>query len=306
MPAISTNFGDLLDPRFQKAFNGWLDELPDRIGDFYSKPSASSAPTPSDYRVTQINGFGDVPEFVGTVNYQETSQGYDSTISYKEYASGFQVERKLYDDALYSIMDRKPTALADAYMRTRQRHAAQLFTNGFSVDTTWLSGGDGVALCSDSHTTNSGASTSAGFDNKITAALSAVALTAARIQMRGFRGPNAERITVMPSDLLVPVNLYDVAYEITESQGKPDTANNNANVHYGKYKTSDWEYLTDTNDWFLMDGSMRKQVVTWVDRLPYEFAMAEDMDTIVAKWRLYARYGAGWSDWRWILGSQVS
>ena len=306
MPAISTNFADLLDPRFQKAFNGWLTELPNRLGDFYAMPSATAAPTPADYRVTQINGFTDVPEFTGTVSYQETSQGYDSTITYKEYATGFQIERKLFDDGLYSIMDGKPTALADAYFRTRQKHGAQLFNNAFSTDTTWLSGGDGVALCSDSHTTTSGASTTTGFDNKMTAALSAVALTAARIQMRGFRGPNAERISVMPGELLVPVNLYDIAYEITESQGKPDTANNNANVHYGKYQCSDWEYLSDTNDWFLMDARMRKQVVTWIDRIPYEFAMVEDIDTIVAKWRLYARYGAGWSDWRWILGSQVS
>lgn len=305
-PAISTNFPDLLDPRFAKAFDDWLKPLPDRIGEFYSKPSAGSSPTPADYRVTQINGFTDVPEFTGSVSYQETSQGYDSTITYKEYASGFQIARKLFDDALYSIMDAKPKALADAFMRTRQSHAAQLFNNAFSLDTTWLSGGDGVSLCNDSHTTTSGASTAAGFDNLITAALSAVSLTAARIQMRGFRGPNAERISVMPSKLVVPVDLYDIAYEITESQGKPDTANNNANVHYGKYTCTDWEYLTDTNNWFLLDDSMRSQVVTWIDRIPYEFAMVEDLDTIVGKWRLYARYGAGWSDWRWVLGSQVS
>jgi hypothetical protein len=306
MAAISTNFSDLLDPRFQKLFNGWLTELPDRLGDFYTKPSATSAPTRADFRVSQLNGFSNVPEFTGSVSFQETSQGYDSTVTYKEYATGFQVERKLFDDDLYAIMDGKPTALADAYYRTRQAHGAQLFNNAFSNDTTWLSGGDGVSLCNDSHTTTSGASTVSGFDNKITAGLSATALTAARILMRGFRGPNAERISVMPDELLVPVNLYDVAYEITESEGKPDTANNNANVHYGKYKCSDWEYLTDTNDWFLMDARMRKQVTYWIDRIPYEFAMVEDIDTITAKWRLYARYGAGWSDWRWVLGSQVA
>ena len=306
MPAISTNFADLLDPRFAKIFDEGYKELPDRIGEFYSKPSAGGAPTTADYRVSEINGFGDIPEFTGTVGYQDTSQGYDSTITYKEYASGFSIQRKLYDDAMYSVMDGKPQSLSTSLQRTRQGHAAQLFNNAFSVDTTWLSGGDGVSLCSNSHTTTSGASTTSGFDNLITAALSAVALTAARIQMRGFRGPNAERISVMPSKLLVPVDLYDVAYEITESQGKPDTGNNNANVHYGKYTVDDWEYMNDVNNWFLMDDRMRAQEVMWIDRTPYEFAMVEDMDTITAKWRLYCRYGAGWRTWRWILGSQVS
>jgi hypothetical protein len=306
MTAISTNFPDLLDPRFQKVFNGWLKELPDRIGDFYTRPSASSAPTPADFRMSEINGFSDIPEFTGTVQYQDTSQGYDSTITYKEYASGFQIERKLFDDALYSIMDAKPKALADALHRTRQKHAAQLFNNAASVDTTWLNHTEGVALVSNNHTTTSGASTATGFDNLITAALSAVSLTAARIQMRGFRGPDAERISVMPGELLIPPELYDVGYEITGSQGKPDTANNNANVHFGKYDVSDWEYLTDTNNWFLMDASMRKQSVFWIDKVGEEFGKVEDFDTFVGKWRLYARYGAGWQTWRWILGGIVS
>ena len=307
MPAVSTAWPDLLDPRFAKVYNNQYKQLPDRIGDFYQTPSAGGAPTPADYRMSEVNGFGDIPEFTGTVTYQDTSQGYSSTITYKEYASGFQIERKLFDDALYAIMDGKPQGLAIAYQRTRQKHAAQLFNNAFSVDTTWLSHDEGVALCSNSHTTTqSNASTATGFDNLMTAALSAVSLTAARIQMRGFRGPNGERMTVMPSDLLAPVDLYDTAYEITESQGKPDTANNNANVHYGKYAVSDWEYLTSTRNWFLMDGTMRKQFVNWVDRTLMEFAMVEDIDTLVGKWRLYARYGAGFQTWRWILGSQVA
>ena len=40
--------------------------------------------------------------------------------------------------------------------------------------------------------------------------------------------------------------------------------------------------------------------------LPAEFAMVEDFDTLVGKWRLYSRYGHGHNDWRWVLGAQVS
>ena len=63
-------------------------------------------------------------------------------------------------------------AMATALQRTRQRHAAQLFVNAFAVDGTWNNYTEGVALCSNSHTTRSGASTTAGFDNLVTTALS--------------------------------------------------------------------------------------------------------------------------------------
>jgi hypothetical protein len=305
-PAVSTNFGDLLDPRFQKIFNERYKQLPDMLNRFFSMKSGADAPTKADFRTSQVGTLGDIPEFTGTVVYDDSAQGYDSTITPKEYASGYQIERKLYDDDLYGVMDQKPKALATAFQRTRQKHGAQLFNNAFSLDGTWNNHTEGVALCSDSHTTTSGAATTNGFDNLSTAALSAVALAANRIQMINFRGDRAERISVVPSMILIPPDLYEQAYEIVESAGKLDTPNNNANVHEGRYTVVEWIYLDDVNNWFLIDETAMKDALVWVDRVQQEFAMVEDFDTFVAKWRLYARYGHGHNDWRWILGNQVS
>ena len=307
VPSVSSAFADLLDPRFKKIFNDRYDQLPDRLSDFFDMVSGSDAPTKDTYRLSQVGAFGDVPEFTGSVTYDDVNQGYDSTLTPKEYASGFQIERKLFDDDLYGIMDAKPRGLATALQRTRQKHGASIFNNSFSIDNTWLNNTEGVALCSDSHTTTAqGVSTTTGFDNRITAALSAVSVAAARIQMRGFRGDRAERISVMPDRLIYPVNLYQVAYEIIESEGQPDSANNNKNVHKGGYEGVDWEYLSDTNDWWMADSSMMKESLKFVDRVKAEFGMVEDFDTLIGKWRLYARYSLGWNDWRWVLGSQVS
>ncbi len=303
-PSISTNFGDLLDPRFQKVFNDRYDQLPDMLGQFFTM--VGDSPTKADYRTTQMGTLGDVPEFTGTIPYDDSAQGYDGTITPKEYASGYQIERKLYDDDQYGVMDAKPKTLATAYQRTRQKHGAQLFNNAFSNDTTWNSYTEAVALCSDSHTTTSGASTAQGFDNLVTTALTAVGLASARVQMINFRGDRAERISVVPGKILIPPDLYEIAFEITESAGKVDSANNNANVHKGRYDVVEWIYLTDTNNWFLIDDTMMKDSLFWFDRVQKEFAMVEDFDTLVAKWRLYARYGHGHNDWRWVLGAQVS
>lgn len=301
-PHTIGNFGDLIDPRIKKIFYNTYKELPDMIPTVYKVESSST----NYEKTSSVGSLPDFTQFTGTVTYQNMAQGYDVTATHVPFANGIQIERELFDDDQHSIMDRRPEALAKSAHRTRQKHAARLYNNAFSVDTFFYNNSEGVALCSDSHTTNSGASTASGFDNLTTAALSAVAVAAARIQMRNFRGDVGEKITIIPSKLVIPVDLYEIAYEITESEGKVDTANNNKNVHKGKYEVMDWEYLTDTNNWFMEDGGQRKMNLTWYDRIALEFAMAEELDTMVAKWRAYCRYSWMWSDWRWILGGSVS
>ena len=109
----------------------------------------------------------------------------------------------------------------------------------------------------------------------------------------------------MPSLLLVPIDLEPAAWEIVNSQGKPDTATNNASYNYG-FKMVSWEYLTDTNNWAVIDQDQMKSFLFWHDRIAQEFAMVEDFDSLIGKWRLYTRYSAGHTDWRWILGGSVS
>jgi len=304
VPHISTQFGDLLDPRFQKIFYEQYDQLPDMVDDLYAKVSHNGR---ADMRWSSVGAFGDWSEFTGTVGYDSVNQGYDTTTTYLEFVSGCQVERKLFDDDQFNIMDKRPQGLAIAANRTRQKHAARLLNNMSSVDSYFYVNSEGVALVSDSHTTNApGVSTTIGFDNKVTAALSATALSAARIQGQKFRDDRGNLLAVNFDELWIPIDLYDQAWEITNSSGKPGTANNDKNVHEGKYKIKAWNYLTDTNDWSLHDSTMRKMSLHWVDRVGMEFKMAEDIDTLVAKWRGYMRYSMAWTDWRFIVGATVS
>lgn len=305
-PAISTQFGDLLDPRFARIF----DETKDReqIGDMIPTLFGSGDDNGrADVRSSSVGAFGDFTEFTGTVDYDERSQGYDTIQTHVEFTSGFQVERKLYDDDQYAIMDQKPAGLAMSATRTRQKHAARPFNNAFSVDSMFYNNTEGLAWCSNSHTTTAaGVDTSAGFDNLVTTALSAVAVAAARIQFVGFRDDRGNFTMSKPDTLLLPPDLYDVGFEIVKSRGKPDSAENNANVHEGAYKLLEWIYLTDSNNWFMLDMGMMKRFLIWIDRVGLEFAFAEDLDTMVAKWRAYMRYSHRRDDWRFGLGAQVS
>lgn len=305
-PAISGSFGDLLDPRFQRMFNERFREIPDMLPMFFSRPEGG-APTTDTMRWSQVGAFGDWVQFTGTVNYDGIAQGYDTIATHVEFTNGFQVERKLFDDDLFHIMDQRPKGLATAVARTRQKHGARLFNMAFSVDTMFAVNTEGVPLCSDSHTTTAtGVSTASGFDNKITASLSATAVAAARIQFRNFVDDRGNRMTFTPDTLVYSVDNYEIAEEIIQSDGKVDTDLNNINVHKGKYKGVDWEYLTDSNNWFMLDSTQRKDSVFWVDRVTPEFAYVEDFDSLVAKWRGYGRWSWAWLDWRFILGAEVA
>lgn len=302
VPHVAASFADLVDRRVTKLFYDEYDQLPSRLSDLYSMESSSD-----QYEVMSgIGALQNFAQFTGSVSYQSQSQSYDTRATHLQFASGIQIERELYDDDRHGIWERRPVQLAQAANRTRETHGARLFNLAFSVDTLFYNNTEAVALCANAHTTTSGASTASGFDNLVTSAFSATALAAARIQMVNFRDDQANRFSIVPNEVWIPPDLYDVAYEVTESMGKPGVATNERNIHFGKYQVYEWNYLTDTNNWFLCDSGMKKRFALWWDRVPLEFAFAEEIDTIIAKWRSYMRYSLAWGDWRWILGAQVT
>lgn len=303
-PATSEQFGDLLDPRFQRIFNDKYNQLPDFIPLMYNNVGTNGR---NNMTWSEVGAFADFSEFSGQVSYDSPVQGFDTTSTPIEFTSGFQVERKLFDDDQYNIMDGKPSGLSKAASRTRQKHGARIWNNAFSVDSFFYNQSEGVAMCANAHGTNAqNVDTSVGFDNLNTSALAATAVATNRIQMVKFRDDRGNRMSVMPDELLIPNDLYEVAFEIVSSMGKVDVATNNRNVHEGQYKIIEWNYLTDTNNWFMMDGAQRDESVFWTNRVGLEFAFQEDFDTLIAKWRAYMRYSNAWVDWRYILGNQVS
>jgi hypothetical protein len=303
VPHTSANFTDILDPRFEAIWNDEYNQHEDMISTLYDTVSHNGR---NNMTFSSISTIGDFEQFAGTVQYQDQFQGYDSTMTFLPWVNGFQIDRQLWDDDQYQIWDDSPRALAASAFRTRQRHAARMLNNAFSVDTLFYQNSEGVPLCSNSHTTTTGASTATGFDNLITGELSATSVATARIQMVQFKGTQAETIQVKPDELWYPPDLYEQAYEIINSAGKLDGAQNNPNVHQGRYTGREWNFLSDSNNWFMCDSTYRRLMLKWCDRIPLEYGFIEDFDTFTAKYRAYMRYGMIWRDWRFILGAQVS
>jgi len=192
-----------------------------------------------------IGGMGDLEEFDGTIPYGDFDQQYRVSYSHREWVKGIKVERKLVDDDLYSIINKRPAQLALVAKRTREKHGAQIFNNAFS--TSIFAGGDTKALCDTGHT-RVGTTTTVG--NEGTTALSSTAVEATRLLMRAFTDETDNLLTARGDTLLVPPSLEETAWEIVTSAGKLATANNDPNFNKGRYKIIVWDYLTDSNNWF--------------------------------------------------------
>lgn len=273
-------------------------QLPGLVADqLYGKETSKKA---VEYDLG-IGGMGDMEEFDGTIPYGDFHMQYRVSYTHKEWVKGIKIERKLVDDDLYNVINKRPQQLALVSRRTREKHGASVFNNAFN--TTTFAGGDGLALCANAHTQVGTATTQ---DNSGTTALSATAVEATRILMIRYLDETDNLINVMPDTILVPPNLEETAWQIVKTDREVDSANNTMNFNMGKYKVIVWNYLTDTNNWFMIDSKYCKLFLKWFDRIPQEFNKDKDFDTYISKWSTYGRYSYGFSDWKWIYGHEVA
>lgn len=260
-----------------------------------------------------IGNFGLVPEYnsataegnPGAIAYDSFADLYEQTFTHKEYALGTAVERKLLDDDQRGLIRRKAQNLGFAFGRTRATHASSVFNNAFS--SSYL-GSDSKALCADDHPVNKVSSST--FDNKGTTALSYEAVVATLIAGQDLNDDRGNPMQSIYDVLYVPTALQATAFEIVNAIGKPGTADNDANaltaIANGLSVVVD-PYLTDANNWFMIDSAMAPMHLLWFNRVQPEFALDPSSDfNLVARYRGYMRYSFGWDDARWIYGHEVT
>lgn len=257
-----------------------------------------------------VGTFGLVPEYNSAtaeasgsaIEYDSFSPLYEATFTHKEYAKGVEIERKLWDDNRTGQIKRKAQSLGHAFGTTRAYHASSILNNAFAT----VTGFDSVYLCSASHPTNSVDSTA--ISNLGTTALSYAAVVATLLAGANL---NDDRGYPMPSiyDILyVPTALESTAYEIINAIQKPGAADYNGNFVGSKgLQVVVDPYLTETNDWFMIDSNLARQHCLWFNRVMPEITMDPSSDyNLVARYRGYMRYSFGWDDFRWIYGHNVT
>jgi len=302
-PITAKTHPDSLNPVYKKLTYEGFNRTPDLVSLLFGTETSDR----NQELFATITGMGDFTEHQGTIDYDGPDQGYTVTATHKEFSKGLMIGRTILDDDQHGQIVKMFKLFGDSAFQTRQKDAAQPFNSAFTVDSEFFSHEEGVPLVSNSHTTpRAGVSTTNGFDNLYTAALSGTAVSAARYNMRLFKQFNGEPIDEIPGTLIVPAELEDKAFEIVKTRTGLDTADGNYNPQQSRYDVISSVRLTDSNNWFAVNKSMMKENLIWMDRIPFETDRMEHFDSFSFKARGYMRYSYYWLLWQWIVGHQVS
>lgn len=300
MALLRANADDLLHVGLDEVlFSKWKEKKPIYQSIYDVRPS-----TKKHEKTTGFSGFSSLVEKEeGTdLTVDDPIQGYDTTFTHKSYGLYARITKEMNDDDLYSVIKRLPSAMADAAGRTKETFAAWVFNNGFAQTvTTYMSGGDAKYLFTTDHPLTGGGT----YQNELTTAadLSVTSLEEALYTMRLTTGDRSELLVLEPKTLLVPPHLERLAYELTKSSGRPDTANRADNwLATQGLQTVVWPYLTDTDAWFLLTDKSQHTLV-WYDRQDLETDSDRDFKSKDFLYSVFCRWSCGWEDWRGVFGS---
>lgn len=296
---ISDAWAYAIDPAIREHFNLGFGRRPQLGPVLFNVQS-------SDNAYEEIFGSGalgvdawDNYENAGVPSEADFNQWYKATFTHREYPLIVGIERKLYADAQFANIFNIAEKIGDSAALKREVDASSVFNNAF---TSAFAGPDGVELCDAAHPASAhDASTTQ--SNILALALTETNLATARRTMMAFKDDKNNLLSVTPDLLIVPPELEDTALKLVRSQLEPGTANNAINPNAGRFRVLPWHYLTDSDAWFLVDSNRMRQSLRWFDREPVQIKPMVEDKTLRARWIGYMRYSYGWTDWRWVLGS---
>lgn len=247
---------------------------------------------------TGLTGFGQFSQKAegSKVDYDTVLQAYDKRFTHLTFAKGYQITMEAMDDDLDGAITNAAPALARAARVSIETYIWNLFNLGFSTEKT----PDGVALFSASHPLVAGGT----YSNLVSGDLSQANIETAINLFDGMVDDRGLPIEASPTQLIIPVELRWIAYEILKSQLRSDTANNTVNalnqLSLGVVMS---KYLTGDDDWFISsDPSQHRALVYWRQEPVTDHTM--DFDTGNMKSKMSYRLSRGAADWRNIVGGQ--
>ena len=164
---------------------------------------------------------GDVPEASPKVGNQQT-------FSVTEFAQSVDITKNFFDDEQHGVYEKLVADMADTGRITRDRNAFAVYRNSRSTALT----NDGLSILNDAHVTLAGGTV----DNLLAAsALSETVLNNLIVNLIEQKAQDGTVRGNMPKVLLVPPALFKIASEITESELRSNTPDNDMNVYSAKY-----------------------------------------------------------------------
>ena len=307
MAETAGSWYELLYTDCRKYFSDTLGKHESMVPMLYDVDTSDKA---AEYDMS-YSGVGNMQRFTGTAIKDTMAEEYKKTFTFPEFMNSIDIRRNLYDDAREKSVFNMVREFALGAARTKEAHAAEPFNYAFTASGTYSSGDstagpDTKSLCATDHTSNADG-TYAG-SNKITTAISGKGLMEMRDVMRNITDGRGNKSNCKLDMLLVPANkdVEEVAWELINTGGKVDTADNNRNFHKGRYKLAVWDELTDANNYFGLDSEKTKFHLAWFNRVALENWKKFDEDLQTLTFGAYGRWGLGFNSWRFIVGAEVA
>lgn len=230
------------DSSWQNGFDVWTDDV-------------------AAVKLAAFSGIGTVPVWDGTNDYPQAdvNDRANTTLTYTKYA--LQVRINEYDAMdVPRIVSDAASKLGIAIANTYGSIAAARLADCFNVTTT---SGDGVALCSDSHPTASGALR----DSKLTSSFDRTAYMAAVNLASLWQSYHNldEDWSADPKILFASpqaTTFREDAFEVFGSALSGSDMQANAAASF-RPEVNIWAKLTDSTQWFVM-SKLRKPLVFWI------------------------------------------
>lgn len=260
--------------------------------------------------MTAMDGFQPVGEN-GNYPTDGMQEGYSKFLEHMTWKDSFSISREIIEDGKLMDLRRQPAGFVTGYHRTREKFGAALLGNALQKKTTMSFGGvgfdctaaDGKPLFDKAHPSRLGKKAQT---NCFADAFSADALAAMEAKMQDFRGDNEEVLDVTPSTILIPndYTLKKAVFAAIGADKDPETANNGFNFLFGRWNVIIWPYLNQfiadgTAPWILLDKHYNDENggAVWLDRVKLE-VRSEIAANDANVWKGYARFTAGFHDWR--------
>jgi hypothetical protein len=209
------------------------------------------------------------------------------------------------DDELYGVMAKLASELGSVGGYTQEIQGFRPLNSGFGTagGTGFAAAGfDSTALFSTAHPLKRGGTAA----NRATTDMD-LSVTGLEIAMNLMQTTLSESGTPTPrmaAVLVVGPTNYFAMKELTQSELKPYTSNNEVNPIYGEgLQGMQVNYLTDEDSWFLFAEKGKHDVNVWIRR-EIDIEFDSDFDTGDLKMKGIFRFATGHGDWRGTFGSQ--
>ena len=265
--------------------------------------------------MTEFGNFVEVAEGDNAIQ-DDLSMGFSKLIEHTQFIKGFTCTREAKDDGNIDMMKIAAANFVRAYKRSRAQFAsdalvsegASFLYGGKSYDKTT---GDGKALFATDHP---GKKTGVGTQcNVFTTAFGTDATNLYKLANigRNFLNQSGNVMGYDFDTIIIPGNtpaLEDLIKRIIHSHQIVGSNNNDINTQEGIWKLivdHRWSAASGTAPYIIMSSEAQRELNAGVfyDRVALDVANEVDINSRNLKWSGYARWSAGFYDWRaFIMG----